>query len=211
MYTEKDRRLARLAAEQHHVFLLQQARGLGFTRHEAMGRVASGAWLRLAAGVYALPGTLLTHRARLRAATLALPGSVASHESAGELREYPLVPHGLVVVSREDVRPNRTALGRIRRICDFRPSDHEVIDGIPVTSAVRTAGDLAAVMGAGRYRSMIDKLLVRGDFSSAQRTSPPSPCGGAVGVARGRACCGTRSTASATATSHRKANSRTPD
>lgn len=168
MYTEIDRRLAALAAQQHNVFTLLQAYEIGFSERQAMRRTASGAWLRLGPGAYGLPGTTLDTRARLTALTLATAGSVASHESAAELHEYPLVQRGLIVVSRPHARPNRTELGRIRRVGDFRPSDHEVIDGIPVTSALRTAADLAAVMRAGRYRTMIDKLLVRDEFTSGE-------------------------------------------
>lgn len=166
MYTEMDHKLVALAAAQHHVFTLQQAYGIGFSERQAMHRVATGAWCRLGPGAYALPGATIDTRARLKASTLVTLGSVASHESAGELRDYPLVPRGLVVVSRPNARPNRTELGRIRRVGDFRPSDHDLIDGIPVTSALRTAADLAAVMRAGRYRTMIDRLLVRNEFTS---------------------------------------------
>lgn len=166
MYTEADRRITKIAHAQHCVFTMAQAQGAGLTAEQARRRVESGAWIRLANGAFALAGSVVTTRGRVHAATLVIPGSVASHESAGELRDYPLVRRGLVVVSRPDVRPNRTQLGRIRRICDFRPSEHDVIDGIPVTSAVRTAGDLAAVMRADRYGTMIDKLLVRKDFTA---------------------------------------------
>lgn len=166
MYTEADRRITTIAHDQHCVFTMAQALDAGLTLEQGRRRVESGAWIRLANGAFALAGAVVTTRSRVHAATLVIPGSVASHESAGELRDYPLVRRGLVVVSRPDVRPNRTELGRIRRLCDFRPSDHTVIDGIPVTSAVRTSVDLAAVMRADRYTSMIDKLLVRKEFSA---------------------------------------------
>lgn len=145
---------------------MAQALAAGLTAEQGRRRVESGAWIRLANGAFALAGAVVTTRGRVHAATLVIPGSVASHESAGELRDYPLVRRGLVVVSRPDIRPNRTQLGRIRRICDFRPAEHDVIEGIPVTSAVRTAGDLAAVMRSDRYQTMIDRLLVRKDFSA---------------------------------------------
>jgi hypothetical protein len=171
MYTEMDRLLTELAGGQHNVFTLHQAAAIGFTERQAMRRVASGAWPRLGPGVYALPGANLDHRARIHALAMATVGSVVSHESAGELRDYPLVRRGLVVVSRPHARPNRTELGRIRRVGDFRPSDHDVIDGIPVTSALRTAADLAAVMRTERYRRMIDALLVRKEFTPAELTT----------------------------------------
>lgn len=164
MFTEMDRKIALLAARQGSVFSLEQALGVGFTYRQAMDRVGSGAWVRLAAGAYAIPGAVLTVKSRVRLATLVIAGAVASHESAGELHDFPLVRRGLVVVSRPDTRPNRSELGRIRRLCDFRTSEHSIVDGIPATSRLRTAGDLAAVMRVDRYQRMVDSLLVRKDF-----------------------------------------------
>ena len=150
----------KLARRQDQVFTRDQALTAGLSDDQVDHRLARGVWSRLASGAYTPAHVQVTTRGRVRAATLTLPGSVASHESAGELREYPLVPPGLVVVSRPDDQPNRSALARVRRVRDFDPADHTVIDGIPVTSAVRTAADLAGVLGAGRYRQMIDQLLV---------------------------------------------------
>lgn len=162
MFAEADRKIAEFARRQHQVFTLDQARSAGLSDDQATRRLTAGVWVGLAAGVYAPASASLTTRSRVHAATLALPGSVASHESAGELRSYPLVPPGHVVVSRADDQPNRTSLGTVRRVCDFDPVDHTIVDGIPVTTAVRTAVDLAAVLGEGRYRQLIDQLLVDG-------------------------------------------------
>ena len=162
MFTEADRKIARVARRQDQVFALAQARAAGLTDDQSAHRLRRHAWTGLATGVYAHAHTDLSTKGRLRAATLELPGAVASHESAGELREFPLVPSGLVVVSRAQDDPNRSALATVRRVCDFDPADHTVIDGIPVTTAVRTAADLAGVLGAGRYRQMIDQLLTDG-------------------------------------------------
>lgn len=160
MYTEADRSITELARRQDQVFTLEQARAAGLSDDQAAHRLATGVWSGLAAGVYAHANVVVSTRGRVRAATLTRPGSVASHESAGELREYPLVPPGLVVVSRADDQPNRSSLARVHRVCDFDPADHTVIDGIPVTTAVRTAADLAGVLGAGRFTQMVDQLLV---------------------------------------------------
>lgn len=168
MFTEMDRKIALLAARQGSVFSLEQALEVGFTYRQAMDRVGTGAWVRLAAGAYAISGAVITVRARLKLATLVIAGAVASHESAGELHDLPLVRRGLVVVSRPDTRPNRSELGQIRRLCDFRPSEHSIVDGIPTTSRLRTTGDLAAVMRGDRYQRMVDRLLVRKDFRAEE-------------------------------------------
>lgn len=142
------------------MFTLDQARSAGLSDDQTAHRLATGVWSRLAAGVYAHAHVIVPTRGLVRAATFTLPGSVASHESAGELRYYPLVPPGLVVVSRADDQPNRSALAKVRRVCDFDPADHTTIDGIPVTTAARTVADLAGVLGAGRFAQMVDQLLV---------------------------------------------------
>jgi hypothetical protein len=159
MFTEADRKIAALARQQHQVFTLDQARAAGLSDDQAAHRLVRGVWQQVGSGVYAPASAEVTTRGRVHAATLTVPGSVASHESAGEMRAYPLVPEGLVVVSRPDDQPNRTSLGIVRRVCDFDPRDHTTLDGIPVTTSVRTAADLAAVLGAGRYQQMIDHLI----------------------------------------------------
>jgi hypothetical protein len=165
MYTEADRRIAELAMGQHQVFTREQAVGAGLTRHQVTERLGSGAWQHLARCVYAPAGVAVTTRGRLHGATLVIPGAVASHEAAGELNAFPLVPRGRVVVARPGARPNRSDLAEVRRLVDFSAEDHIVVDGIPTTSPLRTAADLASVLGARRYQQMVDELLVRRDIT----------------------------------------------
>lgn len=166
MFTDADRRIAELAVRQHHVFTREQASDVGFTRHQITDRVASGVWQRVGNRVYAPAGAVVEARGLVHGATLVIAGSVASHEAAGELNRFPLVPPGRVVVSRPDSRPNRSDLAEVRRLVDFRPEEHTIVDGIPTTSPLRTAADLAAVFGAKRYQQMIDELIVRGDITA---------------------------------------------
>jgi hypothetical protein len=133
----------------------------GLSPDQVHRRLASGAWQHVARCVYSPAGVLPDSRSLLHGATLVIPGAVASHESAGDLNAFPLVPPGLVVVSRPDSRPNRSDLAEVRRLVDFRPEDHIVVDGIPTTSPLRTAADLATVLGARRYQQMVDELIVR--------------------------------------------------
>lgn len=166
MFTDADHRVAELARSQHHVFTRDQAFRAGLSPDQVQHRLATAAWQHVARCVYAPAGTVIEPRGRVHAATLVMPGSVASHEAAGELNAFPLVPPGLVVVSRADARPNRSDLAEVRRLVDFRPEDHIVVDGIPTTSPLRTAADLAAVLGAKRYQQMVDELIVRRDITA---------------------------------------------
>jgi hypothetical protein len=161
MFNDADRRIAELARRQHHVFTLEQVLRAGLSSDQVHRRLASGAWQHVGHRVYAPGGALPDSRSLLHGATLVISGAVASHESAGDLNAFPLVPPGLVVVSRPDSRPNRSDLAEVRRLVDFRPEDHIVVDGIPTTSPLRTAANLAAVLGAGRYQQMVDELIVR--------------------------------------------------
>ena len=165
MQTDADRVLLQLAARQHQVFTHEQAMAAGLSRNQVARRVETGGWQRLSSRAFAPAGAVITTRSRLHAATLLLPGSVASHESAGELRRFPLMPRGLVIVSVAPGGPNRSSLARVQRVADFRPADHDVVDGIPCTSVLRPAGDLAAVLRPQRYQQLIDELLVRRDLS----------------------------------------------
>ncbi len=165
MFTDADQHIADLAHRQHQVFTFEQALAAGLTRRQIDRRRSTGAWQHLAPRVYAHAGAVVTTRSRLKAATLLHPGSAASHESAGELRHFPLVPYGLVILSQPQDRPNRSSLARIQRVADFRPGEHTVVDGIPCTSVLRTAADLAAVLRPARYQQMVDELLVRKDIT----------------------------------------------
>ena len=166
MLTEADCRIAELSRRQHQIFTYAQALAAGLSPDQIQHRLDRGVWIRLASGVYAPAGAVVETRGRVHGLALSVPGSVASHQAAGEIHDYPYLPHGIVVVSRHQVRPNRTALGRIRRVCDFRPGDHTVVDGIPVTTRLRTSADLAVVLRPERYERMIDELLVRRAFTT---------------------------------------------
>jgi hypothetical protein len=153
---------------QDHVFVREQALAAGLTEDEIEQRVTEGRWLVIAPGGYALAGTRLTTRSVVRLAWMLTPTAAVSHESAGEIHTYPLVPRGLIVLTARELTRSRHSLAKVHRTLYLPPQDIEVVSGMTVTTKLRTAADLAAVLHPERYRQMINKLLVAKVFTPAE-------------------------------------------
>ena len=81
-----DDNLASLAASHHGVFSLAQALLLGVSERTIQNRSASGRYVRLQPGVYAVVGSTDSSRRRMVAAASSFPLPAAiSHETAAEL------------------------------------------------------------------------------------------------------------------------------
>jgi predicted transcriptional regulator of viral defense system len=147
--------LADVAAEQWGLITTAQA-GMAGQSPQAVARLAEQRVLeRLAHGVYRLAGTPADPRDDLRAAWLALsprrtaaerlrdePPEVVSHRSAAWLLQLGDVEadlHEFTVIGRRQTRRRDVRFRRGR----LAAGDWTVVDGLPVTTAVRTAGDLA--------------------------------------------------------------------
>jgi very-short-patch-repair endonuclease len=116
---------------------------------------------RLVQGVYADPALELDHRLRCRAVALLLPaGTALGGHSAAAWHGAPFAgPRDPVTVVRppdvewkgpREVRVHRTELG---------PEDIELVDDIPLTSAVRTAWDVAALEPLGTAVAALDAMV----------------------------------------------------
>src|ERR1700694_5879098 len=96
MFTDPDRQLAQVAAGQHGVFTLEDARTVALSETQIKDRVVR-VWTRLHDGVYRAAGAPATWRGDLRAATLAAgEGSAISHTSAAAMYGLPGGRHQLV-------------------------------------------------------------------------------------------------------------------
>ncbi|TMC03091.1 MAG: DUF559 domain-containing protein [Chloroflexi bacterium] len=108
-------------------------------------QLRSGAWRRLFDDVYVQHSLPLTHLARCRAVALLLPpGAAVSGASAACLHGADVVGAEApveVTSPRERRLPNRP--GVLARYSDLRADDIVVCAGIPTTSPVRTAFDVA--------------------------------------------------------------------
>jgi very-short-patch-repair endonuclease len=141
--TERHHALARLAARQHGVVDRGQLRALGFTDEAIARLIRAGRLHRLYPGVYAVGHTVLTQKGRLLAAVLAGgPGAVLSHHSAAylwALRVWSGARIHVTIPAAGGRRPtNDLAIHRTRR-----PIESTTLDGIAVTTPMRTLADLA--------------------------------------------------------------------
>jgi hypothetical protein len=169
-----DGAIARMARRQHGVVARWQLDQLGIGRGAIRHRLEVGRLHRIYRGVYAVGHTALTRRGRWMAAVLALgPRALLSYRCAGALWE---------------IRPSRGQLidvtvpggGRRRRqdivIHDVRgldAGDRAVVDGIPVTSLVRTLTDLANLGRAELERAVerAERLGLLEDLSESALAS----------------------------------------
>ena len=140
-----DGNLAQYAAKHHGVFCIDDALALGVPTRTIRGRVESGRYVRLYPGVYSVSGAKANHSRQMVAAVTSFPLLAAvSHESAAEL--WGMTRRGLhtidVVTTRWD-RVRRPAV-KVHESLDLLPGDIVELDGIPLTTAVRTVVDLGA-------------------------------------------------------------------
>jgi very-short-patch-repair endonuclease len=140
-----DSELGLLAAGQQGVFARDEAIAAGLSRDQLIDRVNRGRYIRLYPGVYAIAGAPRTDRQRLAGVARSFPQLAAvSHQTAAEM--WGLTRRGIrtleVVTTRWD-RVQRPGV-RVHESLDLIDADVVEIDGVPVTTAVRTVVDLGA-------------------------------------------------------------------
>lgn len=146
-----------IAAEQYGVVTRAQLTALGVSRGMLRHRLATGRLRLLYRGVY-LVGPLMLPRARLMAAVLASgSGALLSHGDATMLwltaspaarpghdwLQQVVDAHAVHVTVGHTGRSRRAGI-RLHRVRSIDPGDRTVLEGIPVTTPIRTVLDLAA-------------------------------------------------------------------
>jgi hypothetical protein len=150
----------RLARRQHGLVTRVQLLAAGLSSTAIGRRLDAGAWLPLAAGVYALASSPPTWQRQVLAACLAV-GGIASHRTAAAMwglssfRPGPV--HVLVAHGRSSCAPPAT----LHQSRTLRPSDVTRIDGIPVTRVARTLADLARDVPRPALEDAVDDALCR--------------------------------------------------
>src|SRR5947209_2485318 len=143
MHSDPDHDLARIAATQHGVFNIDDARSASLTDIQIRHRTSTR-WVRIHNGVYRVAGAPITWRGNLLAATMAGGGGAAiSHRAAAAL--YGLPGGRADLVELTCVRWQRTVESGVvvhesRRL---DPRDIQLVDGIPVTRPERVLLDIA--------------------------------------------------------------------
>jgi hypothetical protein len=165
--------VADVAAEQWGLITTAQACAVGQSPQSVARLAGQGVLERLTHGVYRLAGTPPDPRDDLRAAWLALdpdrtanerlrdePPDVVSHRSAAHLLrlgDLEADVHEFTVASRRQTRrPDvRFHAGRLSS------RDRTVVDGLPVTTVVRTIGDLAETrLDGGHLAGVVRVALI---------------------------------------------------
>ncbi|MGY1593788.1 DUF559 domain-containing protein [Geodermatophilus sp. SYSU D00708] len=143
---------------------------------------------RLVQGVYADPGLVLDHRLRCQGVSLLLPpGTAIGGYSAAAWHGAPFAgPHDPVTV----VRPGTVQWKGPREVrvhrSDLAATDVEWHDDVPVTSALRTAWDLAALESRGTAVAALDAMVRCGAVSQGGLSAMANAGTGRWGVTRVR-------------------------
>ena len=144
-----DEKIGRLARAQHGVVAVRQLAALGIGRRAVQHRVARGRLLRVHRGVYAVGHDRLTREGRLMAAVLGGGrGAVLSHRSAGARYGLPVTERRIEIT----VPARRAAPGVVAHVSVLPADEHEVVDGLPMTTAARTLLDLAGTLSHRELR-----------------------------------------------------------
>ncbi|GIF99637.1 endonuclease domain-containing protein [Catellatospora citrea] len=152
-------RLDALAATRGGLFTRVEARGCGFSDDRIRRRVRRGDWQVVLGPVLARAGRTVTPLLRDRAALLAVPDAVLSGPSAA--RRYGLdVPDlrtRLTVPPGRQVRLAGVAVRRER----LDPEDLNLIDGVLLTTPVRTVVDCVREWSPDQADLLLDRALQR--------------------------------------------------
>src|SRR5688572_26296211 len=124
-------------------------------------RLGQGRLVRVAPGVYSLPGWPDSWQRRLWLAHLDVGlHSVVSHEAAAVLHCLTPFPARLVTITVPHGDHERTADYEVRQSTDLRPHHCTTVDGLPTTTPARTLVDLAARTGRDRLGRAVDDAHV---------------------------------------------------
>lgn len=152
-----DRVATELATVQHGAFARWQLLPRDASAHAIDRRVASGLWVVVHPGVYALAGTRETFTRRLWAGWLAVgPHALVSHESAAQLHRIPNVIRNRVVLTNAHGWHHRLPGLVVHQLDDVLREHRTAVDGLPVTTPARTIVDLAAIVNAARLLPIVE-------------------------------------------------------
>jgi hypothetical protein len=155
------RRAAALAERQYGLVGRAQLRDLGFSDRRISGLLHRGELLPAAAAVFRVAGAPGSFHQRIMAAVLASNG-YASHRAAASLwglDGFDAQRRAELVSERWRRRVDNPAI--LHETRDLRAIDTTVVDGIPVTTVVRTLIDLGAVAPRRRVGAALDDACRR--------------------------------------------------
>ena len=177
-----DAAIEQLSRRQHGAFSQRQAISLGLDHAMIDRRRAAGRWLDLAPRVYGHPAVKPTWERQLVAASLVHPGRVAvARSAAAALHGIEGFRRGRPVLVVPVGGSTRNQLARVHRTRHLDADDVCRVSGIPVTTLVRTAIDLAPSLSSRELGRLVDTgvLTARIDLDHlAARTASLLRAGG---------------------------------
>ena len=164
-----ERTIEALANGQFGVFARDQALELGATRRMIDYRVQHGAWTIVLPGVLRAAVVASSLQQQAMAACLwSAPDGLVSHQTAAELWAFEGITTDRMHVTVPASRSLRSEKVTVHHTTDLLPADVGRRGPIAVTSALRTAIDLAGVVAADVLEIAIESALRRGLFSTGQ-------------------------------------------
>jgi hypothetical protein len=159
--TEKE--VLELAQNQHGLITWGQLTALGFSRHLLRRHLASGAWKRVAPGVFKVTVGWPIETLQLAALLAAGDGSALSHKSAAIKWGLDVPPCPMVQISV----PRNNRRGVFAGIEVFHPRDLPSdqigqLGLLRVTSLGRTIADLPQVLTPGEVRTAVESAVRKG-------------------------------------------------
>jgi very-short-patch-repair endonuclease len=164
--------VAALAAAQLGVFARFQLLDKGVDASLVKRRVRSGAWVRLAPGVYGLPGFPDSWARRLWVTYLAAGSdSVVSHESAAADHAVPGFPRDLLTVTVPHPQHQRVAGATVHQSRVMHRHHWVNLYGRRTTTLARTLVDLAAGTSYARLDAAYEYALTTDHLTHARMVS----------------------------------------
>lgn len=186
--------LAETARRQDGVLSRRDVLSSGLPQSVIAAHVRSGLWTPLLRGTYLVEPGDDAHRSWARSAVLVAPDAVLVGTTAARLHGLDGVPRS-GAIEAVSTRHVRAELGRLRVSRRRIPRDHVVdLDGLPVTSVVRTLADLVprldrpdalAVLDSALRHGLVDADGSRAAAALGVRGGRCAPTGGRADVAAG--------------------------
>lgn len=140
-YVDDERALVRLATSQCGFFTSKQAAAVGYTPPKRNYRVRAGNWVRERRGIFRFALHPLPSRNGQDE-----PQGIYSHQTALSLHELTdVMPSRVHMTVPSDFRRSAaTPRALVLHAANIPASEVEIVDGVPVTKALRTILDVAA-------------------------------------------------------------------
>lgn len=154
--------LNRLAAAQHGVFSIEQARAAGFDRSAVHRRVRSGSWVPIDDSVYAMASAPRAWRQALWTAVLSRQQAVLTHWSACRLFGLSDIPRHRPTILVPRGSNTRSRAARVYETDQFEEIAATEVEGLPVTTMPETLLMLARDVSSDVLTDVFDEAIIRG-------------------------------------------------